>query len=335
MCFGPKGENVDMIVEIGAHSTLSGPIRQILKAHDTKMPYVSCLKRSTDAVETMQHLACELLSRGYPVALKSVNSPVATEANVFVHDLPTYPWNHTTKYWTEPRIGKEQRQRKFPSQELLGSSFAGSNGSTPTWRNFLRLSDVEWLRDHQVDSKIVFPGAGYISMAIEAIRLLADPSEETIRGYRLRDIDIMNALVVPESSAGVEIQLCLRPCDDKELENTGWYGFEVCSLGAGDSWVQHCKGYVLAEMGDQVKVATTYTPEPPSQESYLAASGESKVIEMDISSLFAALRNVGIHHGPAFQNLIDSCAAGGRAVANMSIAQVASQLHDYVIHLRL
>lgn len=341
MCFGPnplesssgssmKGPNVDLIIEIGAHSTLSGPIRQILKARSVEMPYLSCLKRPVDAVETMQELVCELLRRGYPVALESVNSPLGEEKHTFVHDLPTYPWNHTTRYWVEPRIGKELRHKKFPPHELLGSPVAGANGSTPTWRNFLRLSEVEWLREHRVDSKIVLPGAAYIAMAIEAVRLLTDASEETIRGYRLRDVDIMNALVMTESSVGVETQLCLRRCSEKELEHKGWYEFELGSLGAGDCWIEHCKGYVSAETGDAIKAATTHEAKPPCEDSYLAAGAE--VRNVDIESLFAGLHKMGIHHGPVFQNLIDSHAAGDRAITNFAIANVASEAHDYVVH---
>lgn len=65
MCFEEEGtSNVDMVVEIGAHSTLAGPIRQILKARNTELPYVSCLKRPENAVETMQDVACTLIARG-------------------------------------------------------------------------------------------------------------------------------------------------------------------------------------------------------------------------------------------------------------------------------
>ena len=176
------------------------------------MPYVSCLKRMTDSVETMQDLVCNLVGCGYPVALISVNSPqgVGEEKLAFVPNLPSYPWNHTIRYWTEPRIGKDNRFKKFPPQELLGSPFVGANGSTPTWRNILRLSDVEWLSDHQVDSKVVLPGAGYIAMAVEAARLLADASEETTYGYRLRDVKILNGLVIPDTSDGIETQLSLH-----------------------------------------------------------------------------------------------------------------------------
>ena len=92
MCFNSDDStNVDMILEIGAHSTLAGPIRQVLKARGAELPYVSCLKRSVDAVETMQELACELLSRDYPVTLAPINFPLGQDlnTNVFVTDLPT------------------------------------------------------------------------------------------------------------------------------------------------------------------------------------------------------------------------------------------------------
>ncbi|OBT83082.1 hypothetical protein VE02_08865 [Pseudogymnoascus sp. 03VT05] len=312
MCFSPtassiQGSNVDIIVEIGAHSTLAGPIRQILESRNVKMPYTSCLKRSVNAVETMQDLK-----------------------QTFVHDLPSYQWNHTVPYWVEPRISKEMKNKRFPPHELLGALLAGTNGLTPTWRNFIRLSDIEWLRDHQVDSKVVFPGAGYVAMAIEAVRLLIDPSKKTIHGYRLRDIDIVNALVIPESSAGVETQLCLRRFSEKELDHKGWYEFELCSLGISGSWAENCRGYITAETGDAIKAATTYEAERPCEDSYLPAG--AAVTNIITEELFASLRETGIYHGPNFQNLIDSHAAGDRAKTNLAIASVATETHDYVLH---
>lgn len=333
MCFGPTGPNVDMLVEIGAHSTLSGPIRQILKSRGVEMPYASCLKRSVDAVATMQELVCELLGRDYPVSLESVNFPLSRKNYTyrFVPDLPTYPWNHKTRYWDEPRLSRELRSKKFPPHELLGSLFTGVASNKPTWRNFLRLSEMEWLRDHQIESQIVLPGAYYISMAIEAVRLLADHSEETIRGYRLRDVEIMNALVVPESLA-VETQLSLRRCNEKELEHVGWYEFELCSLAVGDFWVENCKGYVSAETGDAIKAVTTRELTPPFEDLWFASTNSSEMRKIDTSSLFSRLHEMGIQHGPGFQNLIDSKATDSKGITNFVIADVASTNHEYVLH---
>jgi NADPH:quinone reductase-like Zn-dependent oxidoreductase/SAM-dependent methyltransferase len=343
MCFREGSLNVDMVVEIGAHSTLAGPIRQILKARNVELPYVSCLKRPVDAVETMQDVACALISRGYPVNLKAVNSPFEVEGQLvgsaFVTDLPTYPWNHSKRFWVEPRISRDQRYKKFPPHELLGTPVNGGNALMPTWRNFIRLSEIEWLKDHQIDGSVVFPGAGYITSAIEAVRLLTDPSEATIQGYKLRDIDIMNAMVIPDSAFGLETQLSLHRCSDKQLDHGGWYEFRLCSLASGGSWIEHCTGFVTADTNDGSKARTaelTRKVEAPRDDTYLqqgiGGAEDTAVTKVDIEALFRGLRERGIYHGPVFQNLIDSHAAGHRAITNFAVAEVACAEHDYVLH---
>lgn len=332
MCFGSpdsKGSYVDMLVEVGAHSTLAGPIRQILKARDVTLPYTSCLKRPNNAVETMQQMACDLLGAGYPVDLAAVNFPHGTQNVGFVTDLPSYPWNHSTRFWTEPRISRDQRFKKHPPHELLGTPLNGANDFTPTWRSFLRLGEMEWLRDHQIEGMTVFPGAGYIVSAIEAVRLLTDPSEETIRGYRLRDIDIMKALVIPESVFGVETHFSLSKCSEKELDHEGWYEFKLCSL-SGDTWIENCKGFVTADTGDEVKVATTLTPSAPSEATFLSA--EAEVNPVDIEALFAGMRERGTYHGPLFRNIIDSKVAGAKAITNFKVGDIACKEHEYLLH---
>ncbi|KAH8680684.1 type I polyketide synthase [Xylariales sp. PMI_506] len=335
MCFGADGGiKVDFIVEVGAHGTLAGPIRQILQAQQTEITYGSCLKRMTDAVETMQDLVCELVARGYPADLREVNRPhgTAAEKPKFVPDLPLYPWNHANSYWDEPRIGKEMRYRAFRPHELLGSPLPGGNRSNYTWRNFLRLSEVDWLIDHQVGSKVVLPGAAYISMAIEAIRLLVDASEETIHGYHLRDIEILNALVVPDTLDGVEIQLCLRPCRDADLEHAGWYQYDICSLGAGEVWIDNCRGYVSADTNDKAKFDTSYEPPPPHRATFLGTTDDSEVSDIDGATIFRRMREMGVKHGPAFQNLLTCRTVRDKAVTNFVVGTSVSGGDSYVLH---
>jgi acyl transferase domain-containing protein len=339
MCFEEAGTfNVDMVVEIGAHSTLVGPIRQILKARNTELPYVSCLKRQYNAVETMQDVACALIAQGYPVNLKAVNSLFGVEGQL-VTDLPSYPWNHTKRFWVEPRISRDQRYKKFPPHELLGTPINGGNALIPTWRNFIRLSEIEWLKDHQIDGSVVFPGAGYVASAIEAVRLLTDPSEATIQGYKLRDIDIMNAMVIPDSVLALETQLTLQSCSDKHLDHHGWYEFKLCSLASGGSWIEHCKGFVAADTDDRSKARTgelTHKVETPRDDTYLqqglGSAEDTSATDVDIEALFSGLRDRGIYHGPEFRNLMDSRTAGQRAITNFAISEIACTEHDYVLH---
>ncbi|RYP24609.1 hypothetical protein DL765_000435 [Monosporascus sp. GIB2] len=335
MCFGPDTTSpaqLDAIVEIGPHGTLAGPIRQILRGR--KMAYGSCLTRHVDAVETMQDLAGELVHLGYPVSLAAVNhyasanrESKATAAN-FVPDLPSYPWNHTTRYWSESHINKDIRYKKFPPHELLGLPVSGA--TMPEWRNFLRLTDLPWVCDHRVDGAVVLPGAAYVSMAIEAVRLVTDPSEKDTCGYRVRDVDFLNALTISEPSSaldgGVETHLRLQPCRRDDL--AGWYEFDVRSLGANDAWIDHCRGLVSAVM-DPKDVDDAVMPDV---ESFLNAAdsskkGGAKVRHMDGAALRAHVAEMGIEYGPAFQGLTDGRAstANNLAVTNLLINSLESE----------
>ncbi len=325
MCFGTDGRSparVDAIVKIGPHSTLAGSIRQILQGR--KMAYVSCLKRGQDAIDTMQDLAGELLRLGYPVSLAAVNHDESNEATAgsFVPGLPTYPWNHSTSYWVESRVNKDIRHKKFPPHELLGIPVSGM--TRPSWRNFLCLSDLPWVGDHRVDGVIVLPGAAYVSMAIEAVRLATDASERHTVGYRVQDIEFLNALIVPEvslsSGGGVETHLSLHPCHKDEFR--GWYEFDVRSLASNDVWVDNCRGIISAVLQPhEIEDAVV-----PDVESFLYAAGTrgsngAEVRHMDGSALRAHVSEMGIEYGPAFQGLQDGwvSTAQNRAVTNLLI----------------
>ena len=349
MCFGPDGTSnaqVDAIVEIGPHGALAGPMRQILGSR--KMAYVSTLKRPVDAVETMQDLAGDLLRLGYPVSLSAVNQCASASQGPkkstisFVHGLPTYPWNHTARYWVESRINKDFRYKKFPPQELLGLPLSGA--ITPTWRNFLRLSDMPWVEDHRVDGAVVLPGAAYMSMAIEAVHLIIDSSEHNTLGYRVRDVEFRGVLVIPEasSSGGVETHLRLEPCHGKD--DAGWFEFDVHSLNAQGVWVENCRGFVSAVVNPR-EVDDALIPDA---ESFLSSKEEGgKLQHMDGVALRVHVAEMGIEYGPAFQGLTDGkvSAATNRAATNLCIkAPEPSEVHaaatmeqpwsstSYVIH---
>ncbi|VUC25637.1 unnamed protein product [Clonostachys rosea] len=337
MCFGGSQKaNLDIILEVGAHGTLAGPIRQIVKNRTptpAPLPYVSCLKRGTDAVHTMQEVASFLVSRGAPLKISAVNAIRNGVEAQFIPELPTYAWNHTRRYWIESRLNREFRFPGGKPHELLGLRAAGSNGLTPTFRQFLRLGDLPWLQDHQLEgsaseylnpSTNFLPGAGYVTLAIEAVRRVTDLSEESITGYHLRDVDIANALNIPEDSTGLEIQLCLRPCDEKYLDHKNWWEFELCSCGEGGNWTKHGRGFVLAE------IKKTTTPlAVPDKSTFLNTEVASN---LDPEEVFASLRQMNFYHGPQFQNLLDIQRAEDKSITNIRLAPFITEEDDYVMH---
>ncbi|KAK2057592.1 hypothetical protein LY76DRAFT_97387 [Colletotrichum caudatum] len=317
-----NSSRIDYVVEIGPHSTLFGPIRQILNGRS--LGYASCLKRGVDAVETMQDMVCNLLVSGYPVDLTAVNSPTG-QTHTLVPGLPTYPWNHSNRYWLESRLDRELRHKKFPPNELLGLPLSGSiSGAKHTWRNFLRVADIPWLADHRVDSAVVLPAAAYITMAIEALRLVAAPSEKTLRGYALRDVDIRNALSIPESSVGVEVQTCLSPCDERELDHRGWYEFEVFSLHAGGTWIENCKGFVSLSTMGSTKTGTfaAASPETPDEASFFGDGADVRGFEG--ASMYELMRSMNFQHGPAFRNLGSGRKTKTKVMVDLTVSDAGS-----------
>ncbi len=182
---------VDALIEVGPHSALAGPIKQTLTAMDLKSQilYSSCLVRHRNATETVLDLASTLFVHGAAIDLKAVNLPNGHPPPKVLTDLPPYPWNHKT-YWHESRLSLDHRFRQFPRHDLLGAPVDDFNVMEPRWRNFLRLSELPWLRDHQVQNSILYPAAGMIIMAVEAMRQKLGESLETVTGFKLREISI-------------------------------------------------------------------------------------------------------------------------------------------------
>jgi acyl transferase domain-containing protein len=99
-------------------------------------------------------LASRLFDRGYAVDIQAVNQAAHQGHPSQLVKLPSYPWNHSTRYWAEPRVHMDYRLRKWPRHALLGAPVKFSNALEPRWRNWIRLAELPWLRDHRVQSLV-------------------------------------------------------------------------------------------------------------------------------------------------------------------------------------
>ncbi|KAI8623341.1 reducing type I polyketide synthase [Xylariaceae sp. FL1651] len=327
-------QDVDIVVEIGPHSALAGPIRQCLGEPGLKslgITYASCLERGKDAVYTAQLLAATLFQKGCPLNMAHINFSLGDSSCQTIPNLPSYPWNHSTSFWTESRISREHRFRQDPAHDLLGVRLPGTSDLSPIWRLNLKSIDVPWVRDHMVHSEIVYPAAGYICMAIEAVRQLNKSDTKAICGYTLRDINILKALIIPENSEGVDIQMFLEPVRENALVQE-WRQFRIYSAASPeDPWVENARGLIAVEYttieGDFVLKST----------ATLNIAKGSFPRTMSPKALFKSLHQVGVAHGPLFQNLDDIRLTNDAAVTTMTVADtVASMPYKYqqshVIH---
>lgn len=331
---------IDMVVEVGPHGAMGGPIRDMLglpEFADYKIPYSTCLVRGSDSIQTMHKLVCSLLNSGYPVDVGSVNFPLGHHGARVLHDLPHYPWNHRTRYWSESRFNQALKARKHGHHDLLGSSIPGTNSKSPSWRNIINQSDVPWIRDHVIQSDIVYPGAGFIAMAIEAALQSCSPGSLHISGYALRDIHLLQALIVPAHPAAAEVHIELRPRTDSTKHSSGWKNFTIHSIDHDNSWTTLCKGLICvhytechSQQGDRsIGSVAARLPPPSSPARYR--------VRLPPKQFYANVRAGGIIHGLSFQNIEDIRTRRDQSLCTFRIADTAAMMphqhqSEHVIH---
>lgn len=300
--------NVDILIEIGAHAALKGPALDVAKSAGLELPYVSSLSRDKPAFESLLACAGELHGLGFEFDLAAANSQhwINSETEEvekhtpgqLLRDLPAYAWDHG-KHWSETRAIRQHRLRQN-RHTLLGAVVPGSLGTHPLWRNYLKLSEIPWLSEHVVQGKVIFPGAGYISMALEAAATLStSPS-----GFELRDVAFKSALVLTESEVGTEILLELQPlvASAKNTSNS-WYLFSISSYDDRDNLVEHCRGQVRSETDSQALSA-----------SWSAASLAESRLATDrrkpSNLYYKQLRSVGLDYGENFRLISEQIESG-------------------------
>lgn len=168
------------LIEIGPHSALQQPIKEIQTAIETKEGasiYTPALSRGKDAEQSLLELCGTLFLYKQPVSLNKANRLSSMHENAeasvtrckFLKNLPTYVWNRQALLWNESRVSIEFRARQDIHHSLLGSRVLGTAKTSSQWRNVLNVKELPWLEDHNLGTTRVFPGAGYLALAAEAL----------------------------------------------------------------------------------------------------------------------------------------------------------------------
>ncbi|TVY26941.1 Fumagillin dodecapentaenoate synthase [Lachnellula hyalina] len=309
----------DFLIEIGPSGALAGPISQITALKGSSVQYCAALTRGKDSIEALFAVAGRLFISGGNVDLAKVNADerdLSGRQPRLIVDLPNYVWNHSTKYWHESEASKDWRFRKFPHHDLLGGKVLGTSWELPSFNKTLRMKDQPWLRDHGMGPDIIFPAAGFISMAIEAmyqshnaLKPDTDVSSVDQLSYRLRNVRFDKALVLEEENdAKVTLHLSPHP-GPKET----WYDFRVVSLNEG-SWTEHSSGLIrLEKLSNEVVSKDELAP------LKYAKPG---------SEWYKAFNTIGYGYGPEFQKLLSVEAVVGSLTTrnHISLTEPASIL---------
>ncbi|KAI1424757.1 ketoacyl-synt-domain-containing protein [Xylaria sp. FL1777] len=326
---------VNMLLELGPHSALQGPLKQILKAvggDAAKVPYVAALARKKNAVETALDVAATLFTKGAVLDFDAINFPKPGKSPMLLNDLPRYPWNYSAKYWHESRFTQLHKNRSAPRNDILGTLANYSSDLEPTWRNIVRLDDLPWLQHHKIQSMVVFPMAGYVAMALEAVAQRATEANIPFDKYELRDISVTAPLIISEED--VEMVTSLRPYQEGGLVSSEiWDEFRIRSWTKSNGWKEHCKGLVAVEPKesngiDSVRQALASRVR---LQSTVAEVEKNASRSLDATKLYDTLSEVGVSYGPTLQG-INNCHVGdGCSHAEILVPDIAKEMPNHYL----
>ncbi|KPM37670.1 Lovastatin diketide synthase LovF [Neonectria ditissima] len=340
---------LSLFTEVGPHSALAGPVRQTIKSLDLtgfKSNYLPTLVRGRDAVVSLLETAGKLFEFGYPVSLQAtLGGEAGGKSAALVDDLAPYPWDHSNSYLYESNLSKQHRFRAHPPHDLLGLRVPGTTVQEPTWRHFLGIDSLPWLRDHVVDGFAIYPASAYLCMAIEAARQISIDRrvQGVISQVHLKNMSFSKSIMIPERrtdglTSDVEVLLTLRPA--RHLTDRTWEAFRIMALSPEDVWHEHCSGYIMLEWAskeDEVEGVREENLTTSSRLKDLQGIIDACDTEYSGQDLYKNFTENGNVYGPTF-TCIQSAKIGPQGgIAEISVPDVVSVMprkhqQPHVIH---
>jgi amino acid adenylation domain-containing protein len=287
-----------LFVEIGAHPILRNDIAACLSGKAAQGTTLCSLRRGDRERAEMLGSLGRLYSLGGDIHWHKLFPAEATAIG-----LPSYPFQADT-HWRESDQGRRIRLGES-IHPLLGNR---QKAAQPSWNVELDTADLEYLADHRIGGSIVFPGAGYVEMALAAAR-------ETLGSGAcvLEDIEFQKFLFLDEEAA-CSAQVVLDPASS---------GFDVyASADASDnSWDLHARGCI--RQANQ--------PTPASVD--LARVRQRCSDPVNVEDYYRRFTDVGIDYGPTFRGIARLWQGERESVAEIQVPNgVSEQCSDYRLH---
>lgn len=279
-----------VLLELGPHSALAGPLRQILTHESSSASYVPTLVRRQNSVENLLQAIGKLYASHVPIDLPSL-----VPGGTAIPNLPAYAWDHSRRHMFESRVTNAWLNKKYPDHSLLGTRVPESTDLEPAWRNLLRIDTAPWIVDHKLGDDVVFPFAGYVAIAAEAGRQVSGIDD----GISFRNVAVTAAMVLGEAPTEIITTMVRKRLTD--TENSDWWEFSIASHN-GHVWTKHASGQIKGAPFDEQK----------QKEEQQSGQEEELPRKVDSAKWYEATSKRGITYGPTFAGLDNIRSSTGR-----------------------
>lgn len=289
----------EVILELGPQGVLTR-----MAAANWKKPadrLVTCIQKDGDDASSF----LKAVSRMYTFGITPNFDSLYTGQDCQQILLPTYPFQRR-RFWgpDKPRAAHAEHHTAHP---LLGSHLKTPDApSTKRYESFVDADSPSWVTDHQVMDQVVMPGAGFLELA------LAQGTENGVQ-------DILFAQPL-QLTGRTPLQTIVNRTTGSDTT------IESYSLATDQkTWTTHFKAK-LNTVGDR----------PANRD--LAEIKKVCSEEIQASDFYAAMTDLGLQYGPAFQVIQTLHLSGDSVLTKLAVQgdtrgyQVPPPLLDGALH---
>ncbi|MCG8918517.1 SDR family NAD(P)-dependent oxidoreductase [Actinokineospora sp. PR83] len=286
-------------LEVGPHPVLTAAVEATAEAVGVEVVATGSTRRDNGGVDALHLALGRLWSHGHPVDWASL---LPEGARV---DLPTYAFQRR-HYWPQaPTTTGDVSGAGLVGVEhpLLGATVDLSEGGGLVLTGRLSLRAQPWLADHTALGRVLFPGTGFVELALRA-------GDEAGLGH-LDELAISAPLLLPDSGA-VAVQVRVATPDERGRADIGVYSRDTQTPDA--AWVRHATG-VLTPAPTEVDPLPA-APWPPTGATALDLDG------------FYDVRG----YGPVFQGLTAAWRFDGDVYAEVALPEQVRDAPAFGLH---
>ncbi|MDT0616509.1 type I polyketide synthase, partial [Streptomyces lancefieldiae] len=255
----------------------------------------------------------ELWAAGVDIDWNAVVPPLDGAGGTGVPDLPTYPFQRR-RYWLDDPGGSADVASlglMATGHPLVGAAVELADDQGVTFSGRLGIGTLPWLADHAIEGTPLFPGTGFVELAIRVGDQLALP--------HLEELTLTTPLVLPARGA-VTLQVHVHaPTGDHADRREFSVHSRPADATPGDPWTRHATGSLRAARPGR---ATGLADWPP-------AGAEA----LDIQEVYPRLADAGLAYGPAFRGLTRAWRRGDEVWAEVALpTEVRDQAARFGLH---
>ncbi len=296
------------LLEVGPHPVLSVGLQETVEASAEdpgSVAVIGTLRRDEDDRERFALSLAEAHVAGAGVDWDALFA--GTGANRV--SLPTYPFQRE-RFWlsAESGLGDVGAAGLVATEHpLLGAAIADPEGEGIAFTGRISLASHPWLADHALAGTVLFPGTGFVELA------LAVGGE---RGCEtLEELTLQAPLILAEGDATVLHVVVGEPLSEGRRE----LAIHSRRSGEEEGWTCHARGTLSPATADAPERIEDWPPRAAQP--------------LDVQLAYERLAEAGFEYGPAFQGLTAAWNDGDVLYAEVSLpAEQAEEAGRFGLH---